>query len=156
MEIKSLFSGLMSLAPGINAINALIKQSRGQRRELLRELQNNINEISVYIESGAGEQGIDKLIASLQVGCYEAASKSGFDFNSLKRGRLAAALLRQLPQFKAYGGFTTEQLFDKLYSSIYRLKIIARDYPANPGFRKRVRLINIWKLLLLVVKHINS
>ena len=156
MEIKTLFSGLMSLTPGINAINALIKQSRGQRRELLMELQNNINEISVYIESGAGEKGIDKLIASLQVACYESASKSGFDFNSLKRGRLSPALLKQLPQFKAYAGFTTEQLFDKLYTSIHRLKIIARDYPDNPGFRKRVRLINIWKLMLLVARHINT
>ena len=156
MEIKAIFSGLMSLTPGINAINALIKASRGQRRQLLMELQNNINEISVYIESGAGEEGIDKLIAALQVACYESANKGGFDFNSLKRGRLSPALLKQLPQFKAYGGYTTEQLFDKLYTSIHRLKIIARDYPANPGFRKRVRLINIWKLLLLVVKHINA
>ena len=156
MEIKSIFSGLMSLTPGINTINTLIKQARGQRRELLRELRNNINEISVYIESGSGEAGIDKLISTLQVACYESASKDGFDFNSLKRGRLSLTSLKQLPQFKAYGGFTTEQLFDKLYASIHRLKIIARDYPDHPGFRKRVRLINIWKLLLLIVKHINT
>lgn len=156
MEIKSIFSGLMSLTPGINAINTLIKQSRGQRRELLRELRNNINQISVYIESGEGEEGIDKVIAALQVGCYETASKDGFDFNALQRGRLAPGVLKDLPQFKAYNGFTTERLFDKLYTWIHRLKIIARDYPGNPKFRKRVRLINIWKLLLLVVKHINA
>ena len=156
MEIKSIFSGLISLAPGINAINTLIKQSRGQRRELLRELRNNINQISVYIESGAGEEGIDKIIAGLQVNCYETANKDGFEFNALKRGRLSPKLLKDLPQFKAYSGFNTEQLFDKLYSSIDRLKIIARDYPASPKFRKRVRLINIWKLLLLVAKHINA
>ena len=156
MEIKAIFSGLMSLTPGINAINTLIKQARGQRRELLRELRNNINQISVYIESGAGEEGITKLIAALQVDCYEAASQDGFDFNALKRGRLSPSLLKQLPQFKAYSGLSTEQLFDKLYTSIHRLKIVARDYPDSPKFRKRVRLINIWKLLLLVAKHINA
>jgi hypothetical protein len=156
VEIKSIFSGLMFLTPGIKAINTLIKQSRGQRRELLRELQNNINQISVYIESGEDEDGIDKVIAALQVACYEAASKDGFDFNSMHRGRLSPGLVKQLPQFKAYGGFTTEQLFDKLYTWIHRLKIIAKDYPRSPKFRKRVRLINIWKLMLLVVKHINS
>ena len=155
MEIKSLFSGLMALAPGIKEINALIRQSRGQRRQLLMELQNNINEISVYIESGAGEAGIDKRIAALQVACYEAANKDGFDFNTLQKKRLSAAVLKQLPQFKAYAGYSTEQLFDKVYTAIHRLKIIARDYPDNPGFRKRVRLINIWKQLLLLVKHIN-
>jgi hypothetical protein len=146
----------MSLTPGINAINTLIKQSRGQRRELLRELQNNINQISVYIESGAEDAGIDMVIAALQVSCYEAASKDGFDFNALHRGRLAPRLLKDLPQFKTYGGFSTEQLFDKLYTWMHRLKIIARDYPDSPKFRKRVRLINIWKLMLLLVKHINS
>lgn len=156
MEIKSIFSGLMSLTPGINAINTLIKQSRGQRRELLRELQNNINQISVYIESGAEDAGIDKVIAALQVSCYEAASKDGFDFNVLHRGRLAPRLLKDLPQFKTYSGFSTEQLFDKLYTWMHRLKIIARDYPDSPKFRKRVRLINIWKLMLLLVRHINS
>jgi hypothetical protein len=156
VEIKSIFSGLMSLTPGINAINTLIKQSRGQRRELLRELQNNINQISVYIESGAEDAGIDKVIAALQVNCYEAASKDGFDFNALHRGRLAPRLLKDLPQFKSYSGLSTEQLFDKLYTWMHRLKIIARDYPDSPQFRKRVRLINIWKLMLLLVKHINS
>lgn len=156
MEIKAIFSGLMSLTPGINAINKLIKQSRGQRRELLRELQYNINQVSVYIESGEEEQGIDKVIAALQVSCYEQAGKDGFDFNSLKRGRLAARLLKDLPQFKAYENLSTEQLLDKLYTWIHRLKIIAKDYPSNPKFRKRVRLINIWKLMLLVVRHINT
>ena len=156
MEIKSIFSGLISLAPGINAINTLIKQSRGTRRELLRELQNNINQISVYIESGEGEEGVDRVIAALQVGCYEAAGRDGFDFDSLKKGRLSPGLLKDVPQFKAYGGFTTEQLLDKLYMWIHRLKIIAKDYPNSPKFRKRVRLINIWKLMLLVVRHINT
>jgi hypothetical protein len=156
VQIKSIFSGLMSLTPGINAINAMIKQSRGQRRELLRELQNNINQISVYIESGEEPERIDRVIAALQVSCYEAASKAGFDFNSLKKDRVASSLTKDIPQFKAYSGFTTEQLFDKLYTWIHRLKIIVKDYPSSPKFRKRVRLINVWKLMLLLVKHINA
>jgi len=156
VEIKSIFSGLMSLTPGINAISAMIKQSRGQRRELLRELRNNINQISVYIESGEESERIDKVIAALQVSCYESASKAGFDFNSLKKERVTPSLIKDIPQFKAYAGFTTEQLFDKLYTWIHRLKIIVKDYPNSPKFRKRVRLINVWKLMLLLVKHINA
>jgi hypothetical protein len=156
VEMKSLFSGLMSLAPGISTINTLIKQARGQRRELLRELRYNINQVSVYIESGEGEDAVDKVIAALQVACYEAASKEGFDFNSMKRARLSRGLVKRVPQFKAYSGYTTEQLFDKLYVWIHQLKVIVKDYPHSPRFRKRVRLINIWKLMLLVVKHIDS
>jgi hypothetical protein len=117
-----------------------------------KQYQSNLR---LYRER-AEDAGIDKVIAALQVGCYEAASKDGFDFNVLHRGRLAPRLLKDLPQFKTYGGFSTEQLFDKLYTWMHRLKIIARDYPDSPKFRKRVRLINIWKLMLLLVKHINS
>lgn len=156
MEIKSILAGLLSLAPGIASINTMIRQSRGQKRELLRELQNNISQISLYIENGAEAEGIDKLIMDLQVQCYEAASKGGFDFNSLRKGRVTAAMLRATPQFKAYAGLGTEQLFDKLYMWIHQLKIIVKDYPDSPKFRKRVRLINIWKLMLLLVKHIDA
>jgi hypothetical protein len=156
VEIKSILSGLLALAPGINSINALVKQSRGQKRELLRELQNNINQISLYVENGADAEGIDKRIMALQVQCYEAASKAGFDFNSLRKGRMTAAMLKATPQFKVYAGLGTEQLFDKLYMWIHQLKIIVKDYPNSPKFRKRVRLINIWKLMLLLAKHIEA
>lgn len=156
MEIKSILSGLLSLAPGINAINTMIKQSRGQKRELLRELRSNINQITVYVESGTESEGIDKLISAMQTQSYEMASNAGFDFNSLKKERVSAAMLKVTPQFKAYAGLTTEQLFDKLYMWIHQLKIIAKDYPDSPKFRKRVRLINIWKLMLLLVKHIDT
>jgi hypothetical protein len=95
-------------------------------------------------------------LLSLQVECYEAASKAGFDFNSLRKGRMTAAMLKATPQFKAYAGLGTEQLFDKLYMWIHQLKTIVKDYPDSPKFRKRVRLINIWKLMLLLAKHIEA
>ena len=156
MEIKAILSGLLSLAPGLKAINALIKESRGQQRELLRELQNNINAISVFVEGGAAAERLPRLIADLQVSCYEQASKAGFDFNSLQKDKLKASLVADVPQFKTYAGLNTEQLFEKLYSWIHRLKIIARDYADDPKFRMNVRLFNIWKLMLVMVKHINA
>lgn len=156
MAVKTIISGLAALAPGIKAIQAMIRESRGRKRELLRELDKNINRIGVYLESGASPERLDKVVAGLESGGYEAASRSGFDFNSLKKGRLTAEMVKDLPQFRRYAGLTTEELFDKLYSWIHRLKIIVADYPEDTRFRKSARLLNIWKLMLVLIRHIKS
>lgn len=156
MPLSTIVSGFAALAPGLKSIHALIRDSRGRKRELLRELGHNIDKIAVFVEAGSNAQRVDKLVNSLETTCYEEASKAGFDLNSLKRTRLSGDLVRQLPQFKPYVGMSTEELFDKVYASIHRLKVIVAEYPDDGRFRKSVRLINILKLMLLLVRHIRS
>lgn len=156
VAVKTIISGLAALAPGIRAIQAMIRESRGRKRELLRELSENINRIGVYLESGASPARLEQVVPGLESGVYRAASRSGFDFNTLKKGRLKAETVKDLPQFRGYVGLTTEDLFDKLYAWIHRLKIIVADYPDDPRFRKKARLLNIWKLMLVLVRHIKS
>lgn len=156
MDIKSLFSGLADLAPGIKSINALIKESRGTKREVLRELHDNIDRIALFQQTGMPADGINRVVSGLRVETYLAASKSGFDFNSLQKAKLAAASVRDVPLFKSLVGSTTEQLFDKVYAAIHRLRIICAEYPDDPKLRKNVRLVNIFKLMLVLVRHIKS
>ncbi len=156
MPLSTIVSGFAALAPGLKSIHALIRDSRGRKRELLRELGHNIDKIAVFVEAGSNAQRVDKLVNSLETTCYEDASKSGFDLNSLKRTKLSGDLVRELPQFKPYVGMSTEELFDKVYASIHRLKVIVAEYPDDGRFRKSVRLINILKLMLLLVRHIRS
>ncbi len=153
MDVKKLITDIVTLLTGLQG---LVKESRGHKRAILRELQHNINHITLFLESGADPQRIDALIARLQVAGYEAASKSGYDFGSLQKNRLKRETLKAYPQFQNYVGLSTEQLCDKLYGWIERLKIIIADYPDNPKFRKNVRLINIWKFMLMLVKHIEG
>jgi hypothetical protein len=47
------------------------------------------------------------------------------------------------PQFKAWHGFTTEQVPGKLYTWMHRLKILCEDYPDSPKLRERARLSDI-------------
>ncbi len=156
MDLKTLFSGLADLAPGIKSINALIKEARGTKREVLRELHDNIDRIALFQQNGLPPEQINRVVNALQVSTYLAASKAGFDFNSLKKGKLAAASVRDVPQFKTLVGASTEQLFDKLYGAIHRLKVICADYPDSPKLRKNVRLWNVFKLMLVLVRHIKS
>jgi hypothetical protein len=156
MDFKTLLSGLADLAPGIKSINALIKESRGTKREVLRELHDNIDRIALFQQTGMPAAGINRVVNGLQVATYLAASKAGFDFNSLQKAKLAAASLRDVPLFKSLAGSTTEQLFDKVYAAIHRLRIICAEYPDDPKLRKNVRLMNIFKLMLVLVRHIES
>ena len=154
--LTSIVSGFAALAPGLKSIHALVRESRGRKRELLRELGHNIDKIAVFVEGGSDAERVDRVIASLETSCYEDASRAGFDLNTLKRSKLKADLVKELPQFKPYVGMNTEELFDKIYASIHRLKVIVSEYPNDSRFRKSVRLINILKLMLLLVRHIRS
>jgi hypothetical protein len=156
MDLKILLTSLADLAPGIKTINALIKESRGTKREVLRELHDNIDRIALYQQTGMRADGINRVVNALQVATYLAASKAGFDFNALQKRKLAAETVRDVPQFKSLVGLSTEQLFDKVYAAIHRLRIICAEYPDDPKLRKNVRLINIFKLMLVLVRHIKS
>jgi hypothetical protein len=43
-----------------------------------------------------------------------------------------------------------------VYGTIHRLKIVCAEYPDDPKLRKRVRLTNIFKLMLVLVRHIKA
>jgi hypothetical protein len=53
-------------------------------------------------------------------------------------------------------GWSTERLFSNIYVKIKDLQTIVRMDPENKKIRKGVRLINILKLMLLLMKHINA
>ena len=55
-----------------------------------------------------------------------------------------------------YVGWTTEKLISNIYDKIEELRGIVRTNPRDRNFRKGVRLINIRKLMILLVKHIHS
>jgi hypothetical protein len=60
------------------------------------------------------------------------------------------------PQYRQYVGWTTERLFSNIFVKIQDLQTIVRIDPRNERIRKGVRLVNILKLMLLLMKHINA
>ncbi len=110
--------------------------------------------IALYTQgSGAA---IDKIIRKLDVSHCRVALESDFNFNSLKRGRVSKTLVRRLPQFEPYVGWTTEQLFTNIYLKITELQHIVDIDSDNKRYRKNVRLLNVLKLMLLLLAHLKS
>ena len=103
-----------------------------------------------------GDSPIDKVIARLEIKHMDAALESDFNFGSLKRGKLKQSTVGEVPQHRPYVGWTTEHLFSSIYLKIKQLQTIVEIDPDNERFRKSVRLINIRKLMILLLKHIVS
>lgn len=153
LELGSVFKGLSTAASVAKFIQSLIKSTRGTKRTLLLELQQNIQLIYLHFESGSP---IDRVIEKLGSSYYKRAVESNFNFNSLQKAKLKEELINNVPQYKSYVGWTTEQLFTNIYIKIHTLQTIVEIDAKNEKLRKNVRLINILKLMLLLLKHIKS
>lgn len=74
----------------------------------------------------------------------------------MKKGKVTEDVAGDQPQYQQYVDWSTERLFSNIYVKIKDLQTIVRMDPENEKIRKRVRLINILKLMLLLMKHINA
>lgn len=152
-DATSILKGIDTAASVAQALRSLVKGTKGLKRGLLLELQANIQLISLYAQ---GSAPIDKIIRKLDVTQCRAALESDFNFNSLKRGRVSKTLAGQAPQFAPYVGWTTEQLFTNIYLKIRELQHIVEIDSGNKRFRKNVRLLNVFKLMLLLLQHLKA
>jgi hypothetical protein len=148
--LKDLISSVDSV---LETINAWVRGTRGWRRRLQLELLSNIELIFSYIRY---DLPVDDVIANLQTENMKAALESGFNFNSLKKGKVREVVAGDQPQYQQYVGWSTEKLFSNIYVKIKDLQTIVRMDPHNERIRKGVRLINVLKLMLLLMKHINA
>ncbi len=148
--LKDLISSVDSI---LETINGWVRGSRGWKRKLQLELLGNIELIFSYLKF---DLPIDDVIANLQTEHMKDALESGFNFRSLKKGKLTEDVAGDQAQYQQYIGWSTGRLFENICVKIRDLQTIVRIDPNNRKIRKRVRLINILKLMLLLMKHIHS
>ena len=153
MGLAAFFSGLTSAASAAKTIQSLLKNSRGVKRALLLELQKNLNLLYLFL---GDESKLITIVNKLDVRVYEEAVKSDFDFKDIKKTKLSPRLVADVKQLQPYVGWSTEQLFENIYLKIHQLKSIIEIDPHNSKFRINVRLKNLHKMMLLLVKHVQS
>jgi len=131
----------------------MINNTRGTERALLLELQKNISLIYLFVDN---PEKYKTVINRLETKVYEDAVKSDFNFKSLKNTRVSARVISDVRQLQPYVGWSTEQLFENVYLKIHALKTIIDVDPDNNKFRIKVRLTNLHKNMILLLKHIKS
>lgn len=148
------FAHLISVVDSVlEAINSWVKATEGRKRMLLLELQSNIELIFSY---GKSDLPINSVVAKLETKEMEDALKCGFDLNSLQRDKVQESTVGNESQYQRYVGWTTEKLFSNILVKIRDLQSAVEMDPDNVRIRKRVRLINVLKLMLLLMKHVNA
>lgn len=153
MVLADFFSGLSTTASVASTFQSLLKNTRGTQRALLLELQKNINLLNLFIGDSSRTTII---IKKLNVSEYEKAVKSDFNFKDLKKARVSGRLVLNIKSLQTYAGWQTEQLFENIYLKIHQLKSIIDIDPDNKNFRLSVRLKNLHKIMILLLKHIKS
>lgn len=153
MVLADFFSGLSTTASVASTFQSLLKNTRGTQRALLLELQKNINLLNLFIDDTSRTTII---IKKLNVAEYEKAVKSDFNFKDLKKTRVSGRLVLNVKSLQAYAGWQTEQLFENIYLKMHQLKSIIDIDPDNKNFRLSVRLKNLHKIMILLLKHIKS
>lgn len=153
MELATFFSGLSSASSLAKTFQPLLKNTRGVKRALLLELKKNLNLLYLFL----GDESKESMVVSkLDMRVYEEAIKDGFNFNYIKKGKISSRLTGNIKQLQPYVGWDTERLFENIYLKIHQLKSINEIDPGNTKFRVGVRLRNLHKMMLLLVKHVKS
>ena len=153
MGLAAFFSGLSSAATAAKTIQSLLKNTRGVQRSLLLELQKNMSLIYLFL---GDERKLITIINKLDTRVYEEASKTDFDFSDIKKGKVSQRLIGEVKQLQPYVGWNTEQLFENIYLKIHQLKTITEIDPDANKFRLSVRLKNLHKMMVLLIKHVKS
>jgi len=148
------FAQLISAVNSVlKTVNSWVGKAEGDRQKLLLELESNIELIFSY---GRYDLPVDDIIARLKTASIKAALEgSSFNLNAWKKGKITKRVAGKEPLYQRYVGWTTQRLLSNIYVKINDLQTIVEMTP-HKRIRKRVRLINILKLMLLFIKHISS
>jgi len=151
------FSAVVAFAELVMNIGTRIKSTqksaKGHKRKILLELQENIELISLWKNKGFP---IDKVILKLERNRYDSAVEVDFLINSIKSAPLKKSTTKGVPQFHKYVGWSTEKLLNNVYRKIRNLKYIVDMDSENRHVNKSARLDNIYKVMILLVHHIES
>jgi hypothetical protein len=150
---KDVFTAISTTERVAASLYKWITGNRGFKRTVAIELQENIELVRLYVTSGAEPR---ELISKLKEDAFRNALAQGFNFNTLKRSKISAASTRNIPQLRSYHGWSTQKLFESVYTKIATLKHAATLPNGQKPVRIGVRLINVFKLMVVLAHHIGE
>lgn len=145
--------GLDTIEKTNNALSGLLKGKKGAKRAFLDEIRHNSTVCWLYLNRDAD---LAEVISELKHDVYDQLSLQGFNFNSLKKGKIKSHPSLKRSNLKYFLGKSTEDLVDIIYKRIKDLKLTYKLSSENPKNRFSVRVTNIQKRILLLLRHMRS
>lgn len=153
LTIPTVLKTLSASGSAARSISDWWSKSTGDNRALIGELKDNL----LYLDMVANDDvPLDTVIDKLSLTEFQRLSKSGYNFNKLKK--------RNIPRYKSlegtdlsqWSGKETEQLIFSIYEKINEIKIKYPHVKDNNKYRWGIRINNIRKRVWLLLRHVNS
>jgi hypothetical protein len=153
LDPSAVAGALGSIAKLLSELRPALKRSRGMKRALLLELQLNLQTLRLYLD---GSIHAEDAVRKLETRTLQKALESGYDFSSIKKGRVTPGSLAGNRRAYHLVGWTTEQVLRHLFLKIHELEVAVSSPRRSPPVRKRARLLTVAGLLLAIHRHLGS
>jgi hypothetical protein len=153
MDFFSAFDALSTSEKVAGKISSAIRNSRGHKRAILRELKENLDLLMMTRDEKVSPE---KAIPRLSQKYYLSAADAGFNFKQIKRSSLKEKTTRGVLQFKKYIGWSTERLLENIYLKIRYLQNILEMGSKETRVNLNLRVEYLIRLMILVFYHITA
>ena len=153
LTIPTVLKTLSASGSAATSISDWWSKSKGDNRALIGELKDNL----IYLDMVAND-GIPlaTVIDNLSLTEFRRLSKSGYNFNKLKKGKIPRYKSLDGTDLSHWGGKETEQLIFSIYEKINEIKIKHPLVKDNSKYRWGIRVNNVRKRVWLLLRHVNS
>ena len=148
-SIGTLLSFFSSAAKAMAWFTDLRKQTKGEVRALVEELKENSRLCFRVTEDNVSPE---EIIPHFSTKVFDRLNESGFDFNAVKRDRIAAFNGMEKSDLASWNGKPTRDLIENIYDKIKDIRSL-HTHSAVTKRRLGPRVINIHKRILLLLRH---
>jgi hypothetical protein len=148
----TVLKSLASAGSAAKALTAWWKKSKGDSRALIGELKDNLIYLDIVVRDGVDLGEVIEKISTVE---YKRLANVGFNFNTLKRGKIAPFPSLAGTDLASWQGKTTEALVESIYDKLNDLKLRYPHVKRSEKYRWRVRVNNIRKRIWLLLRHVS-
>lgn len=147
---------LEGLDKGRNALSALAswhKKAKGDARSLVSELKNNFHYLDMVVRDGIA---FDDVVGKISLEEFERLNREGFNFNSVKREKIANYASLEGSELASWRGKTTRALIESIYEKLGILKLRYPFVKDSPKYNWPRRILSVRKRILLLIRHVSE
>jgi hypothetical protein len=151
--VPTALKSLATAGTAIKEFGAWRKRARGDARALISELKDNMSYLDMVARDGVN---LGDVVHKLSDREFKRLSHAGYNFNSLKRGKIAGHVSFTGRNLASWVGKDTDELVISIYDKIGEIKIRYPHVSANRNYRWMVRVNNIRKRIWLLLRHVRN
>jgi hypothetical protein len=153
IAIPAVLKSISSAGSAAKEITAWWRKAKGDSRSLIGEIKENLIYLDMVAEDGVQLGDVIEKIGTAE---YKRLAKAGFNFNTLRKSRIAKYPSLDGTDLASWNGKETEALVESIYDKVNDLKIRYPHVKQNANYRWNVRVHNIRKRIWLLLMHVRS